>query len=523
MGTGTSKSERSETMDNINMIAANYILKNRDMDLLLDQTYCNQLHVITKKAFDKNFTLSEVELMNKHGINAKEKIYSVSSDSWAKNQVDAVRKDEICSQLSTFYVKIAHIFAAIVDTIKPVPSSDGPSYKKLPRTSSKTFIDLPNDNFCLNRLNNLESVLNERNTADKTICKQIMGKDNKSVLKWKHEIGSKSLTELFEWEKDKNDLYENSIKLFRENLTGKNSSCSNRTKIYKENKGKTSGVASTIHYKDYCSTRLCDKLNENLQYTCIDKTQLGVKYKQHIEQMRKRYHKNLDKLYAFIIDIFELQADIWVIKASLTDAKLDVMIPKVRDTIAKCYFDCNNDYIKGLKIYTSVYEYYLIKKKTSPTDCERPIKGQPTPAPAPAPAPGPAPVPAPVTIVQPVIANQPDVTQTRPEPTNASDDYERRERERRERERRERERRHIGRDHHYREHDPRRSERDEQYRRRNQYPRRDRDQWQRDENYRQRDFERMYGRPYDPYNDEHNRNLANDRRITDRDDRDRLF
>ena len=77
--------------------------------------------------------------------------------------------------------------------------------------------------------------------------------------------------------------------------------------------------------------------------------------------MRKRYHNNLENLYGFIKDIFEKQNNRWIIKSSLTEDKLDLMIPTVREAIAKCYFDCNNDYIKGLKIYTSVYEYYLIK------------------------------------------------------------------------------------------------------------------------------------------------------------------
>jgi hypothetical protein len=80
------------------------------------------------------------------------------------------------------------------------------------------------------------------------------------------------------------------------------------------------------------------------------------------------------------------------------------MIPKIRATIAKCYFDCNNDYIKGLKIYTSVYEYYLIKKKhRTLIDCDQPNNNNLEPANNNLPRPvDPAPVtrpvdPAPVT------------------------------------------------------------------------------------------------------------------------------
>ena len=377
MGNAKSKSGNSETINEINQIATDYILENPDMDFFLDPKYCSELNILTKKAFDKNFTLSEVETLGK-GIKVKEKIYSISKSAWNKERlVDPVRKEYICEQLSKFYVKIAHVFAAIVDTIKPVSSSQNPSYKKLMSWTPTTFREIPNDNFCLNRLNNLESAIKEsRKPAAQTICKELKDKSgNQSIEKWNHEIGSKTFTDLFKWEDPitKQILYENSIQLFRENLTGKKGKCAYRTKTYNENKNKRSSTKNDILYKDYCSTKLCNDLNNKIRYTCIDKTKLGIKYKQHIEDMRKRYHKNLESLYSFIKDIFEQKNNRWIIKSSLTEQTLDIMIPKIRATIAKCYFDCNNDYIKGLKIYTSVYEYYLItKKQRTLIDCDQP-------------------------------------------------------------------------------------------------------------------------------------------------------
>ena len=372
MGNAKSKSGNTETINEINKIATDYILDNPDMNFLLNPKYCSELNILTKKAFDKNFTLSEIEMFGQ-AINSKEKIYSISTAAWNKERiVDPVRKEHMCEQLSKFYVKIAHVFAAIVDTIKPVSSSQDPSYKKLMSYSSKRFSEIPHDNFCLNRLKNLESVIKDTNKADKTICQKLKDKDNYDIGKWKHEIGSKTFTDLFTWEdeKTKKILYENSIKLFSDNLTGIKGKCSNRNKTYNENKNQMSGNINDIPYSEYCSTRLCNEFNKNLNHTCIDHTKLGVKYKQHIKNMRKRYYQNLEKLYGFIMDIFEKQDKRWIIKSSLTENKLDKMIPKVREAIAKCYFDCNNDYIKGLKIYTSVYEYYLITNKDL-IDCHK--------------------------------------------------------------------------------------------------------------------------------------------------------
>ena len=269
MGNAKSKSSNAETINEINKIAADYILENPDMDFLLDPKYCSELNILTKKAFDKNFTLSEVEVIGQ-GINAKEKIYSISRSAWNKERIeDPVRKAHMCEQLSKFYVKIAHVFAAIVDTIKPVSSSQDPSYKKLMSYNTRQFSEIPNDNFCLNRLNNLESAITGTDSADKTICKDLKDKDNHPIEKWSHEIGAKTFTDLFNWEdpKTKKILYENSIQLFSDNLTGKKSKCSTRTKTYTENKNKTTTEKSDILYKDYCSTKLCRELNKNIQYS----------------------------------------------------------------------------------------------------------------------------------------------------------------------------------------------------------------------------------------------------------------
>jgi len=454
MGNAKSKSDNAETINEINQIAADYILENPEMDFLLKPKYCSELNILTQKAFDKNFTLSEVEVFGQ-GIKAKEKIYSISRSAWNKERIeDPARKAHMCKQLSEFYVKIAHVFAAIVDTIKPVASSDNPSYKNLLSYNLQKFREIPNANFCLNRLNNLESAINGNDKADKpadkTVCKELTDKYKYPLKQWDNEIGTKTYTDLFKWEdpNTKQNLFENSIQLFSENLTGKKSNCSNRTKQYKENKNKATDYKKDILYNDYCSTRLCREFNETLQYTCIDKTKLGIKYKQHIGQMRKRYHQNLEKLYSFIKDIFEKQNNKWIIKSSLTEDKLDKMIPKVRETIAKCYFDCNNDYIKGLKIYTSVYEYYFIKKK-SLIDCTQlPSPSNDVSSLVPKP-------PAPIIVDNnlPTNVNLPgsEINKTNVDPRRHQ---ERREQERRHQERREQERRHQERRDPTRNHDP---------------------------------------------------------------------
>ena len=116
----------------IDVIAANYILTQNftDMVNLKDPKYCNNLVIMTSDVMSKNLSNKEVSYLSqkmKDGVEINE----VAEDNvlfLKKSKIDnldvrtGTKKKRICNGIAKYYVKIAHIFSAIVTTINPTYS-----------------------------------------------------------------------------------------------------------------------------------------------------------------------------------------------------------------------------------------------------------------------------------------------------------------------------------------------------------------------------------------------------------------
>lgn len=113
----------------IHKIATKYITTQNFQDLakLENQDYCNKLVVLTSKIFEDYLDSQEIEYLAQHTHLGKvvdkmahEKVYYLKNKDLGKLDVkNRVRKKRLCIGISKFYIKIAHIFAAIVKTINP--------------------------------------------------------------------------------------------------------------------------------------------------------------------------------------------------------------------------------------------------------------------------------------------------------------------------------------------------------------------------------------------------------------------
>ena len=115
--------------DLVHKIATNYITTQNFQDLakLENQDYCNKLVVLTSKIFDEYLDSQEVEYLAQHmhlgevvDKMEKGKVHYLARKDMNKLDVkNRVKKKRLCIAISKFYIKIAHIFAAIVKTINP--------------------------------------------------------------------------------------------------------------------------------------------------------------------------------------------------------------------------------------------------------------------------------------------------------------------------------------------------------------------------------------------------------------------
>ena len=110
-------------------IASTYITtaKFKDLENLHDPEYCNKLVILTSKIIDQNLHLLDLDYMEQRTqmgkeINkmTKDKILYLGKEQL--NDIDVknvVKKQRMCTGIARFYVRIAHIYAAISKTVNP--------------------------------------------------------------------------------------------------------------------------------------------------------------------------------------------------------------------------------------------------------------------------------------------------------------------------------------------------------------------------------------------------------------------
>lgn len=100
----------------------------KDMENLHKKEYCDKLLIITQKVIEKNLNGLEIMFLNqrtKNGIEVNEMkrspVVYLAKDNINSIDVDnKVQKHRMCTGIAKFYVKIAHLFAAINKTINPM-------------------------------------------------------------------------------------------------------------------------------------------------------------------------------------------------------------------------------------------------------------------------------------------------------------------------------------------------------------------------------------------------------------------
>ena len=125
----------SKFLSKLNDIATNYILGQnfQDMIRLTNSKYCDDLVTITSKLLKKSYSSQEIhyayqKIFDKGvgmglGIGQELKQDSVflnKRDSVLGGSMSAEQKKKMCTDIAKYYVKIAHLFAAIITTLNPV-------------------------------------------------------------------------------------------------------------------------------------------------------------------------------------------------------------------------------------------------------------------------------------------------------------------------------------------------------------------------------------------------------------------
>ena len=380
----------------IDYIATYYILTMdfKSLSKLSDKDYCDNLVVLTSNIIQKYFNDLDVTYLEqrvKDGIEVnelkKDSIIFLNKDQLdnldIQNDVQKnIRKKRVCIGIAKFYVKIAHLFAAIVMTINPtyiykdetgnVIKTELLEKDKIPKNTKRKLYKL---NICDNRIKSLKKGENFKNSNSEMaqlhpkMCSMNLKKDGST----KNLSDEPGITELMQLYLDDKYDYSNGTftgmsdeteKQFKKDLQTFYTTFTGNETMPPEIK-----KFSDIKLKDYQSKSGCQGENPLLKqpYSISKNDKLFVKYASNIKEMIGSAASKQNELLSVINDLFIFVPDPYTkknkirINPKLTDESLQKNIVKTRKIIVELYIKCETDYVNGLKIYEAIVEKKILE------------------------------------------------------------------------------------------------------------------------------------------------------------------
>lgn len=387
--TGVEKGFRS-FYEVIDYIATHYILTMdfKSLSNLSDKEYCDNLVVLTADIIQKYFTdmdITYLEQRIKDGVITNDlatgQVSFISKDMLDSLDISndakkSVLKRRVCIGIAKFYVKIAHVFSAIVMTINPVytyKDAEGATVKagllekdKIPKAVKRKLYRL---NICDNRIRALSKEAAEEPapgmvSLKPTICSMNTNKLGQTMT-LADEPGIAELTRLYLDDKydysngtftgmsdETRAQHLNDLKMFYTAFTGNKTMPADITKF------------SDIKLRDYSKTPGCQDTTPIMKgkITLNKNDKLFEAYAKNIKQMIQEASANQSKLLEVINDLFSYVIDPYTgkkairINPKLTESSLQKVVEKTRRLIINLYVKCEQDYVNGVKLYEVIVE-----------------------------------------------------------------------------------------------------------------------------------------------------------------------
>ena len=439
--------------DAIDYIATHYILTMdfKSLSNLSDKAYCDNLVVLTADIIQKYFTeldITYLEQRIKDGVITNDlatgQVSFISKDMLDSLDISndakkSILKRRVCIGIAKFYVKIAHVFSAIVMTINPVytyKDAEGNTVKtgllekdKIPKAVNRKLYRL---NICDNRIRALSREAAEEAapgmvSLKPTICSMNTNKLGQTMT-LADEPGIAELTRLYLDDKydysngtftgmsdETKAQHLNDLKVFYTAFTGNNTMPADITQF------------SDIKLRDYSKTPGCQAATPIMKgkITLNKNDKLFEAYAKNIKQMIQEASANQSKLLDVINDMFTYVIDpyngkkVIRINPKLTESSLQKVVEKTRRLIINLYVKCEQDYVNGVKLYEVIVEskiFETTQKQINNLQAEaakliKEVQSSAEPAKVPAPMviPAPAVAPAPTVIPAPAVAPAPAV------------------------------------------------------------------------------------------------------------------
>lgn len=402
-----SESKKKSLPQVIDYIASNYILTQNFQDLknLSDQEYCDKLVVLTSKVIAKKLNNQEIKYLAqrlKEGIEINE----MTKDNviyFNKDQLDnldvknSVQKRRLCIGIAKFYVKVAHLFAAIITTINPVytyRTEDG-LIKKVDLVNKEQIppeaeTKITRIGICSNRINallNNQDFFALKPDDDITINPKFCGMNNLASSEYVSSDSLKRLSDepgvpelkslyldIYDYDVGKfksmspkmKKVYDQDLEEFYKAFTG------NKSIPTDANKEPLVKSFSDIKLRDYSSNPECGEEGAyNKKVTGNLRQKLFKQYAEQVKKMIQTAETNQDKLLDILDEVFVFTFDPTtgkkeiVINPTLNEEKLQAIIDKTRNIIVNLYLTCEKDFVESLEIFEAIVEKQIFDTSVS--------------------------------------------------------------------------------------------------------------------------------------------------------------
>ena len=370
-------------MNTIDYIACQYILTMdfNTMKKLYDKEYCDKLVILTGDILNRYYSELEIRQMRDRIEHGELVIYA------QKNDIDRIpNKITDCYQIAKFYVKIGHLFAAILMTIHPkyeyVDPITGEKMTKTLQQKNEIPANIEvkqySNGLCHEKMNILLGNLNgdycstkRENLAEEPGIPELINLYYDS--EYDHTTGEfRGMTEKTQL-RFKHDLEE-----FYRVFTNNNKMPPEITKF------------SDIKLTDYRSL-FCNSTFENsllkmeqtelslpeVEHPSLDQpfSKLGIRqmggrqknsslikdYATNLKSMMRNVNFYQKKLLQIIDDIFVYVDNAVRIEPKLTEKLLYKYIEETRNIIVELYLNCEENFLKGVKIYEAIVENIIFQ------------------------------------------------------------------------------------------------------------------------------------------------------------------
>ena len=366
----TEKTNNLDLIDTLDFIACNYIftLNYENMKKLYDKSYCDKLVVLTSDIINNYYNEIEVKQISDRisfGENFLHKPKDEKIIYYQKTDITENSKQSNCNKIAKFYVKIGHLFSAILTTISPEYIYKDPNTGLIMKKSLQQKKEIPlgvkpeivSNSLCTKRLNLL-------------LQNQIKNPLNKDIYKQSDTLSEENgIPELMNLYLDSN--YDFSTGLF--------TSMTPETEL-KYHKDLTDFYTSFTqedimpdYIKSFSDIKLSNlednfkKYDISIEDYELSNKSLMQKYAENIKNMIQRIDFIQQKLLNILNHVFIINEHDDNVRIShlLTETKLQKFIEECRENIVELYLHCEEDFVEGINIYEAIIEDILFKTTKS--------------------------------------------------------------------------------------------------------------------------------------------------------------